>query len=404
MKANQNIYDAGRRKFLKMSALSAVAGLLHFNSNASANQDQETPAKDIPVRTLGRTGLQVPVLSMGVFRGDIPGVVKAAVDSGVKLLDTAYVYSEGKSETMLGEVLASRPRDSFLVGTKTFGNRVQESAPYTSETKKEQFLERFEVSLKRLRLDYVDILYSHALQRADDVLFEESLNALMQAKKEGKARFAGVSTHENCAEVIRAAIKSGVIDVVLTSYNWQMHNLDDMNNALEEAGRAGIGIIGMKTFAGTFSDKSRTTPVNTQAAIRWALANPNVHTIIPSFVTFEQLQSNLKAVSKLKISDKEKKELLDFQPHTSLFCPGCSDCRTQCRKGLPIPDLMRAYMYAYGYREPALAQQTLTLNGVKANSCSDCDNCAVKCHRNFDVRGRVQDVVRVLDIPPEFLT
>ena len=79
----------------------------------------------------------------------------------------------------------------------------------------------------------------------------------------------------------------------------------------------------------------------------------------------------------------------------------CGSCRDQCPAGLDIPSYMRAYMYAYGYREPGRARETI---GETAQSCGDCGECRVRCAMGFDIRGRVLDISRVRDVPEDFLT
>ncbi|MCP4157587.1 MAG: hypothetical protein GY757_58290, partial [bacterium] len=78
-------------------------------------------------------------------------------------------------------------------------------------------------------------------------------------------------------------------------------------------------------------------------------------------------------------------------------------CRSQCRYNLEIPTIMRSYMYAYGYRKPAEAKDTLQKLNRESISCKSCANCAVTCIMGFNVSEKIHDVTRVLDVPGEFL-
>jgi len=291
---------------------------------------------------------------------------------------------------MIGQVLKGRPRDSFFIATK-----VKED---------EKFMELLDLSLKRLGLDYVDILYLHNLSKRDNVLKPENLEVIEKAKKSGKARFIGVSTHSNEPEVIRAAVEAKIYDVVLSGYNFRKDYLQDLDAAIAEAVKAGVGIIAMKTMAGAFWDKQRTQPINTKAALKWALNNPNITTAIPGMTTFDQLKSNLEVVKDLKLTPEELVDLKlgEAKNLAGLYCQGCERCVPQCPRALPIPELMRAYMYAYGYKNLAAAHELVSSLNLPDNPCAGCEQCSVSCAFKFDVRDRLLDINRLKAVPAEF--
>jgi predicted aldo/keto reductase-like oxidoreductase len=306
-------------------------------------------------------------------------------------LDTAHSYQKGNNETMLGELLKDYPRDSYVISTKV------------SPDEKETFLANLDLSLKRLRMEYVDILYVHGLTAVDDVLSPSTLDALKAARGSGKARHIGVSTHRNEPEVIRAALRSGVYEVVLTSVNFKQDHYPDVKKAIAEAAAAGVGIVAMKTMAGAFHDRERTTPVNCKAALKWVLQDPNVTTAIPGITAFDQLTENAGVNHDLAMTEEEKAALIPGKSEGGLYCPGCSGCTERCTKGLPVPDIMRAYMYTYGYGDSQLAQDLLARLRITGDPCGDCEACTVDCPRGFNVSGRVRDIARLTSVPPEFL-
>lgn len=394
-----------RRKFLQYSAAGLAGSMVPLASRA-AHADSipaENRKKDIIYRTLGKTGIQLPVVSLGVMRVDNPNLVRSALDGGIIHLDTANGYQQGRNEEMLGNLLTGRPRDSFVITTK-----IHPREPISTE----EFLSMLNTSLKRLKLDYVDMLYLHAVDNRDYMFNENYLNALAKAKKEGKARFVGLSTHSNMAKVLRWAVESKFYEVVLTSYNFMMHNDSDMHAALEEAGRAGLGIIAMKTMAGGgYWDREKTQKINTRAALKWALQNPNIHTAIPGCTTFDQLEENLSVMSDITLTEEELRDLRLTEPMhreegketSSLFCFGCRTCEKQCVKHLPLPELMRAYMYTYGYRDMALAREVIDNSSHLKGACAECSACTVSCPHGLPVAQRVRDVERLADVPREFL-
>ncbi|HEX7572274.1 MAG TPA: aldo/keto reductase [Bacteroidota bacterium] len=383
-----------RRNFIKSSVMGASLSLLS-SSPLTAIAREAGPAPGAPgkiiTRRLGKTGIELPVVSMGVMRADNPALVRAALESGMKHLDTAHGYQKGNNETMLGEVLKEHPRDSFVISTKV------------PPDAKDAFLANLDLSLKRLQMEYVDILYVHGLTSGDDVLSSSTLEALAAARESGKARHVGVSTHRNEPEVIRAAVRSGVYEVVLTSINFKQDHYREVKKAIAEAAAAGVGIIAMKTMAGAFHDKERTKPVNCKAALKWVLQDANVTTAIPGITTFDQLTENAGVNNDLAMTENHKSSLVPGQSEGGLYCPGCPGCTDRCTRGLPVPDIMRAYMYTYGYGDARLAQDLLAGLRIAGDPCGECAECTVGCPRGFNVPVRVRDIVRLTSVPAEFL-
>jgi len=391
-----------RRTFLK-SGLAGAAGLVALNRTAIAGVTEEKSS--IIYRTLGKTGLKVPVVSFGVMRSDNASLVKAAYEAGMTMFDTANGYQNGRNEEMLGGFFSTLPRESFILATKVKPDGVDSRTGLPSkETTAESFLQRFEVSLSRLKMSYVDILYMHAVDSAEMVNHRETVNAMLDLKKQGKVRFIGISTHKNEPLVIRTMVEAGIWDVVLTSYNFKQTYANEMTAALKLAGEAGLGVVAMKTMAGGFLDKERTKPVNPAAALKWALANPNVHTTIPGITTFDQLNLDLPVMSDLALTATEKEQLLAAAGQTGLYCNACESCVPGCKKSLPIPEMMRAYMYAYGYANMAMASDLLTETGAVADPCRDCPECTAECVKGFDIRNKVTDISRLTLVPLDFIS
>jgi len=146
-------------------------------------------------RELGDSGLFVSEICLGswltyggsVERKQAEACVDAAFDAGIDFIDTANVYSGGKAEDFLGEVLSSRPRDSYVLATKVFGEMPNGDRGLS----REQILKQIDASLERLRTDYVDLYQCHSWD--PDVPLEQTLAALDEIVRAGKVRFVGVS-------------------------------------------------------------------------------------------------------------------------------------------------------------------------------------------------------------------
>ena len=390
-----------RRNFLKVSATVGAGALFVPEVSASTLKAETVKAThDIPVRTLGRTGIKVPILSMGVMNADNPNVVRAAYNAGLFHFDTANGYQRGRNEEMLGEFFKDKPRESFCISTKT-----RLGFPVTDESE-EQFMSAVETSLKRLQMDYVDIFYGHAFSSVEQVKDPKVIATLQKLKETGKAKFIGFSTHATAQnpELLDAAIEAGVYDVILISYNFRLDNLQELNPAIERAAKAGIGLVAMKTMAGGTEDAEGKKVINTEACLKWAWKNENIATAIPGFISFEQLDKNLEAVNNLTLTQDEQQYLATLCTQDSLFCQQCNACVDQCPENLQIPDLMRAYMYAYGYKFARQAQETMLEAHLTTDACAGCDACKVSCTSGFNIGAKIAAIKPIINTPAEFLS
>lgn len=384
-----------RRNFLFLGATATVGMTAQALHALPAKKDKEKKKKKIFYRTLGKTGIELPIVSMGVMRADNPNILKAAYEIGIRHFDTANGYQDGRNEEMVGQYFKDIPRDKVIISTKIH--------PPKEGLSTEQFLEKFDQSLKRLQMNYVDILYLHVANDRAYTLDPRYTEALRRAKESGKAKFLGVSTHTNMTEVLHAAVDSKLYDVVLTSYNFRLKDDAEMQKALQRANDAGLGIIAMKCMAGGFLDKEKKKPVNYKAALKWAISNPLIHTCIPGLTNFEMLKENWEVAQNHDLDEKEKGDLLLAMNDPGLYCHGCLSCSGQCPRNLPIPDLMRSYMYNYGYSYPAKAQLTVAKLDLPVDPCEACSGCSVACPNGFNVRERITDIARIKLVPTNFL-
>src|SRR5881396_967632 len=145
-------------------------------------------------RRLGSSDLEVSEISLGswlTFGGGVSNTqaeacVAKAFELGINFIDTANVYSRGGAEEFLGEVLAERPRDSYVLATKLY-------FPMNGDRglSREQVFKQIDASLARLRTDYVDLYQCHRYDMATPL--EETMEALTEVVHQGKARYLGFS-------------------------------------------------------------------------------------------------------------------------------------------------------------------------------------------------------------------
>jgi aryl-alcohol dehydrogenase-like predicted oxidoreductase len=168
-------------------------------------------------RQLGASDLHVSDISLGSWLTYGVGVdssaaracVDASFDLGINFIDTANVYGRGAAESVLGEVLAGRPRDSYILATKVFG-AMSDTDQGLSRV---QIEKQIDASLKRLRVDYVDLYQCHRYDT--NTPLEETMEALTEVVRQGKARWLGFS--EWAPAQIQAAIDMAGIEHFVSS-------------------------------------------------------------------------------------------------------------------------------------------------------------------------------------------
>jgi predicted aldo/keto reductase-like oxidoreductase len=402
----------GRRSFLATGVTGiAAAGFLGRASLLQAEpakadpKPQAAPATGTPLvrRTLGRTGIQLPVVSMGVMNASLPDLVKRSYELGVRHFDTAAVYQRGRNEEMVGQVLKElKARDKVTLATKVLLMPPQRALPAPEQ--KKAFMASLEQSLKRLQTDYVDILYFHSATTLDDIHSPGVREALKELQKQGKVRFLGFSTHQNMAELIADAAKEDFWDVILTTFNFAYNQDAKLKAALEAAAAKGIGLVAMKTQASQ-DWYLKGLPENIQklyegglkhtAVLKWVLQHPCITTAVPGYTTFQQMEENFSVARGLDYTSDEKKFLTDRQIQLALgYCRQCTECVAQCPASADVPTLMRVHMYATCYRNFEHARMTYNeIEGPRSmDACRDCEACRVKCPNGVDVAGRLGEL------------
>ena len=170
-------------------------------------------------RKLGSSDLQVSEISLGSWLTYSGGVgleaaracTDAAFEAGINFFDTANVYGRGAAESAWGEILSGRPRDSYVLATKVWGQMSDDADDRGLSGA--QILKQIDASLARLQTEYVDLYQAHRFD--PDAPIEEMIEALQQVVASGKARYLGFS--EWLPEQIQAAIDIAGPDLFVSS-------------------------------------------------------------------------------------------------------------------------------------------------------------------------------------------
>ncbi len=399
-----------RRKFLGATA-GTVAGVLALGGSpvSRAISDRQEKPGSLITRVLGRTGYRVPIVSMGVMNADNPELVRRAYEVGLRHFDTANVYQRGRNEEMVGRVLVEelKVRDRVVIATKILLRPQQRSL--SAAEMKEAHLRLMEESLRRLRTDYVDILYSHDVSDPEWVKNPALIESLLELKEQKKTRFIGFSTHQNMNGVIRAAMEAKVYDVILTTLNYSLYDYAEYLETLKQAAAQGIGLVAMKTqcqqawYRESVPAEMRRFyegPIIHSALLKWALRHDFIATAVPGFTTFEQLNTDLPVAGSLEYTEEEKKFLEDrlVKLQMAAVCRACGQCRPTCPKGVDIPVMLRAHMYAASYGNFYQARDTL--DGLEPEKsiklCAGCSQCQARCVRGVNIARRLDELKTLL--------
>lgn len=405
--------DWNRRDFVKRS-LAGLAGAGLLGASAPARTPGPAAEKTAPAaaplqRTLGKTGLRLPVVNMGVMNADNPALLRRAYELGMRHFDTAAYYQRGRNEEMVGAVIKELGvRDKVVIATKVFVPDDMRTGMSAADAKA-FYLKSAEESLRRLQTDYLDILYSHSVKDTAWMLHPGVLEALQTLKEQKKARFIGFTTHENMTALLNEAVRRDRFDVILTTFNYALYDDAALLSALQAAAAGGIGLIAMKTqcqqpwYREEYETEARRAfykgELMHSALLKWVLRHEFITCAVPGFTNFSQLEEDFAVSTDLAYSPAERKFLEDRQVKTALqaFCRQCRQCLPSCPHGVDIPALIRVHAYAAGYanfpQAAAVFAEVPQERGLGA--CRSCAACRAACVRRVNIPRRIGELRQI---------
>jgi L-glyceraldehyde 3-phosphate reductase len=309
-------------------------------------------------RRWGRSGLQLPAISLGLWNSfgegaspeSVRGLLFRAFDLGITHFDLANNYGPppGAAEDSLGRVLTTdlaAHRDELIISTKA--GYPMWPGPYGEWGSRKYLLASLDQSLRRLRTDYVDIFYSHRFD--PDTPLEETMGALASAVQRGKALYVGVSSYSARKTAEAAALLRDMgVRCLIHQPSYSMLNRWIEEGLLEVLGQEGIGCIAFSPLAqGMLTDKylrgipegSRAARTNSllnreflseenlakvralhaiaarrgqtlaQMALAWCLRDPRVTSVLTGASAPEQLTHNVAALGQLDFHAEELAEI-----------------------------------------------------------------------------------------------
>jgi uncharacterized protein len=323
---------------------------------------------------LGRTDLLVSRSGFGAIPiqrisfADAGHLLRKAYDQGINFFDTARGYTN--SEEKIGAALFD-VRKEIVIATKTPGGD------------KEAVLKDLETSLRNLRTDYIDIYQIHnppELPDPDDQ--SGALSGLLEARKQGKVRFIGITNHRS--GVILEAIASGLYDTV--QYPFSALASDADLKVIQECQEHDLGFIAMKALAGGLL---------TNAAPAFAFLR-QYQNVVPiwGIQTEAELDEFLSYEKKPPVLDEQMWQLIkqDRAALSGSFCRACGYC-LPCPAGIPIPmaarmSLLLRRMPFQQFMEDSWRKQMMLIK-----ECQDCGHCRENCPYHLDTPALLHEML-----------
>src|ERR1700754_3348670 len=256
-----------------------------------------TQNSEMPMRTLGRTGVQVSLVGLGGWHLGFDyideelstRIVRTAIDNGINFMDNCWDYNDGASEIRMGKALRDGYRERVFLMTKIDGRTKQDAAKQLDE------------SLKRMQVDHIDLVQHHEILRYEDphrIFDDEGANAaLIEARDAGKIRFIGFTGHKDPhihLYMLEVAKENGFeFDTVQMPLNvMDAHYRSFEKMVLPELVKQDIGVLAMKTMAnGTILESKTVTPIE---CLHYAMTLP-ASVVITGCESMENLEQALTA-------------------------------------------------------------------------------------------------------------
>ncbi len=390
-----------RRDFLKTSAVMSAA-LAASPLQARATDDKPTVKR---YQEIGKTGLKMSDISFGTGRLSSSSMVLRGIDRGMNYFDTAPDY--GSAEEHIGGAMKRIRRDRIIIASK-FCTPYPYPSHLPPESKKKDYIESVEGSLSRMKTDYLDFCFVHAIgeqSKSKDremkrLLSREMLSAAEDLKKAGKIRFLAVSSHgpDNMEELLFAAVRSGHFDMIMAAFNFM--KFPRIPDILKAAKEKGVGVVAMKTLAGAkdmdFDSKGEEFA---PAALKWVLHHPEVNGLVITIKGVSDLDLYLKASGeKYTASDKRILDLYARRYGKEYCRTGCNLCEAGCPVGVQIATSLRYQMYFKDYGMERRAMESYARLARNAASCLDCveEFCKGACPYGLPIRALLRDTHEAL--------
>lgn len=360
-------------------------------------------------RTFAKINEKVSLLGMGAMRfpeekdgkvdeNNAVSIIRAAIDSGINYIDTAYPYLSGQSEVIVGKALKNGYREKVLIADKM---------PIWLAKDENHMKEIFNTQLKRLDTDSIDMYLVHSVNVPNwkRVKKLKLMPFLEEMKKKGKIKHIGFSFHDSY-EFFEEVLDDYPWEFCQIQLNYMDKNIQAGIKGLKLAAEKGIGVIIMEPLKGgrltsaippavqKLWDSAETKRSPAEWAFKWLAEMPEVTLILSGMSSMKQLEENIRIITSddLTILTDEEKKLInkvsdEYNRLIKYSCTGCEYC-LPCPQKLNIPDLLEYYneWNTYG-QNPSTKMEYIdwVAKGHHASDCIGCRKCEKKCPQNLPI-------------------
>lgn len=380
-------------------------------------------------RELGKTGHKVSILGFGCMRlplrdGNPENIneplarkmLQHALDEGVNYVDTAYPYhgssatSGGRSEILVGKVLADGYRDQLYLSTKL---------PCWLVHEKKDLDHYLDEQLERLQTDWIDFYLLHGLNQKtwENLTNLDVLEFLDRALEDGRIGYAGFSFHDE-AEVFKTMVDSYPWSFVQIQYNYMDQDFQAGKEGLKYIESREMGSVIMEPLRGGCLTKNVPAEIQAiwdQAPVKRTLAEwglrflwdqEEVDLVLSGMSTLEQVEENLRIAEDgyaNSLSSQERGIIQEvreaYQARMHVGCTACGYCMP-CPEGVDIPLNLNLLNDVYIYQnmeKPRGNYSFLAAKKMSASYCTECGECEAKCTQQIPIREYLKEAARTFE-------
>jgi uncharacterized protein len=355
-----------RRRFLEVVGAAGIGTVFASKvfgepNDPNGQKEQSAPPIELPKRKLGKTGVEIPCLALGVAFNAVDNqiILRKAINWGVTTWDTSSFYENGNSELGIGKFIEKNPgvrQKMFIITKASFAKNVEDIEKH------------LQASMGRMKTDYIDLFFGVHGLNSPTQLNDEMKKWVEKAKERKVIKYFGFSTHANVADCLMGASKLAWIDAVMPIYNFRVMQDQKLVDAVQACYDSGVGIIAMKTQAQKVeSDKDKKLMehfsakgfTDGQAKLKFVLDDKRVTAACVGRDNAEHLRQNVAAVlDKKELTQLDKEVFKSYAAETSCgYCAGCANICDSVAAGVPVSDVMRYLMYYNSFGDTQTARQ-----------------------------------------------
>jgi len=362
------------------------------------------------ISLLGFGTMRYPRLEQGFDMEQLRAMFDWAMQAGVNYYDTAYVYDNGDSEKLLGQLLVDRyPRDRFYVADKMPGWLLPKGAGATD------MMDFLDESLERLHTDYADFYLIHSLSGESWArLVDKGVgDFLARLRESAKVRYIGFSFHDLPARLPAVAdfFDWDFAQIQLNYFDWEGDQ--QAKGQYEYLTRQGLPVISMESVRGgslaalpedALAALTPHTAFSPAAlALRWVASLPNVLTVLSGMSTLAQVEENCRAFRDFQALTAAEYQAVEealacLRQRELVLCTACRYCAGQCPQHIDIPRAMKGLNIHRTLQNRASLYNYIRLvkQGQEPTACLACGACREHCPQKLDIPAYLAELVQSL--------